>query len=240
MGHDLVTSDGTTLLGADDKAGVAEIMAAVAYLARHPELAHGALRVAFTPDEEIGQGTKHFSLERFGAAVAYTVDGSTARRDRGRDLLRLQRHRHHPGPQRPPRLRQGQDGQQPQAGRGPASAASRQDGLAPETTSGREGYVHPNSIEGAVEETVLRFIVRDFDGALLEAHEALLQRLADEVAATEPRARITVEVARSYRNMKEYLDPHPRALDSGRDRRAPGRPDAPSGVTSGVARTGRG
>ena len=213
VGHDLVTSDGTTLLGADDKAGVAEIMAAVAYLARHPELAHGALRVAFTPDEEIGQGTKHFSLERFGAAVAYTVDGSLPGEIEDETFsassvtVTIRGHNVHPGYAKDKMVN---------SLKLAAALISRLpgDGLAPEKTSGREGYVHPNSIEGSVEQTVLRFIVRDFDGAQLEAHERLLQRLADVVAAMEPRARITVEVARSYRNMKEYLTPHPRALDA--------------------------
>ena len=224
-GHDLVTSDGTTLLGADDKAGVAEILAAVAYLVRHPELPHGPLRVAFTPDEEIGQGTRYFDLARFGADVAYTVDGSTAGEiedetfSASAAVITIRGHNIHPGYAR---------GKMINSIKLAAALLGKlpQDGLSPETTEGREGYVHPMAIEGGVEESVLRFIVRSFDADALAAQEALLQRLADEVAASEPRARVTVEISRSYRNMKEYLAPHPRALTAAEEavRRAGLRP----------------
>jgi tripeptide aminopeptidase len=211
VGHDLVTSDGTTLLGADDKAGIAEIMAAVAYLLKHPELKHGVVRVGFTPDEEIGQGTKYFDRARFGAAVAYTVDGSTAGEIQDETFsasavtVTIRGHNIHPGYAL---------GKMVNSVKLAARLLERlpADGLSPETTAGRQGYVHPMAIEGGVEETTIRFIVRDFDGAQLEAHEALLRRLADELAASEPRARVSVAVQRSYRNMKEYLAPYPRAL----------------------------
>jgi tripeptide aminopeptidase len=211
VGHDLVTSDGTTLLGADDKAGVAEIVAAAAYLVRHPEVPHGRIRIAFTPDEEIGQGTRHFDLARFGADVAYTVDGSEPGEIEDETFsasavtVTIRGHNIHPGYAKSKMVN---------SIKLAAALLERlpREGLSPETTEGREGYVHPMAIEGGVEETVIRFIVRDFDGALLEEHERLLQRLADEVAAGEPRARVAVEVKRSYRNMKEYLTPHPRAL----------------------------
>jgi tripeptide aminopeptidase len=211
VGHDLVTSDGTTLLGADDKAGVAEIVAAAAYLVRHPEVPHGRIRIAFTPDEEIGQGTRHFDLARFGADVAYTVDGAVPGEIEDETFsasavtVTIRGHNIHPGYAK---------GKMVNSIKLAAALLERlpREGLSPETTEGREGYVHPMAIEGGVDETVIRFIVRDFDGALLEEHERLLRRLADEVAAGEPRARVTVEVKRSYRNMKEYLAPHPRAL----------------------------
>jgi tripeptide aminopeptidase len=211
VGHDLVTSDGTTLLGADDKAGVAEIVAAAAYLVRHPEVPHGRIRIAFTPDEEIGQGTRHFDLARFGADIAYTVDGSDPGEIEDETFsassvtVTIRGHNIHPGYAK---------GKMVNSIKLAADLLERlpREGLSPETTEGREGYLHPMAIEGGVEETVIRFIVRDFDGALLEEHERQLRRLADEVAAGEPRARVTVEVKQSYRNMKEYLAPHPRAL----------------------------
>ncbi|MDQ3701173.1 MAG: peptidase T [Chloroflexota bacterium] len=210
-GHDLVTSDGTTLLGADDKAGVAEIMAAVAYLVAHPEIPHGRVRIAFTPDEEIGQGTKHFDLRAFGADLAYTVDGSTAGEIQDETFsassvtVIIRGHNTHPGYAK---------GKMVNSIKLAADLLARlpREGLSPETTAGREGYVHPMAIEGGVEETTLRFIARDFSADDLVAHESLLQRAADEIAAAEPRARVSVAIQRSYRNMKEYLAPHPRAL----------------------------
>jgi tripeptide aminopeptidase len=186
-------------------------MGAVAYLRRHPEVPHGPLRIAFTPDEEIGRGTEHFDRERFGATVAYTVDGAAPGEIEDETFaasavtVTIRGHNIHPGYAR---------GKMVNSIKLAGDLLGRlpREGLSPETTEGRQGYVHPMAIEGGVEETRLRFIVRDFDGALLEAHEALLRRLADELAAAEPRARVTVEVLRSYRNMKEYLAPHPRAL----------------------------
>jgi tripeptide aminopeptidase len=213
VGHDVVTSDGTTLLGADDKAGVAEIMAAVAYLAKHPEVRHGAIRIGFTPDEEIGQGTKHFSLETFGADVAYTVDGSDVGEIEDETFsasgatVTIRGHNIHPGYAK---------GKMVNSVKLAAQFLSRlpHDALSPETTEGRQGYVHPMGIEGGVEETRIRLIVRDFETEKLAEHEALLRRVADEIAAAEPRAQVTVEVKHSYRNMKDYLKDHPRALEA--------------------------
>jgi tripeptide aminopeptidase len=211
VGHDLVTSDGTTLLGADDKAGVAEIMAAVAYLAARPEERRATVRVAFTVDEEIGKGTEHFDLERFGADVAYTFDGS------GRGELELEtfsayqvtvgiRGRAvHPGSAK---------GKLVNAVKLAADLISAlpRDGLSPETTEDRDGFLHPTRIAGNAGELQLAFIVRDHDDALLEEHLALLRRLAAEVAAREPRAEVTVDVEEQYRNMRRYLDRHPRVV----------------------------
>lgn len=211
IGHDLVTTDGTTLLGADDKAGVAGIVAAVAYLVRHPELAHGTVRLAFTPDEEVGRGTERFDVAAFGAQVAYTVDGSEVGEIEDETfsassvIVTIRGHNVHAGYAK---------GKLVNSIKLAAALLARlpHDRLSPETTEGREGYVHPTSIEGSVEQTTIRFIARDFDSARLEEHEALIKRLADEVAASEPRARVTVEVKRSYRNMKEYLAKAPRAV----------------------------
>jgi tripeptide aminopeptidase len=213
VGHDVVTSDGTTLLGADDKAGVAEIMAALAYLSAHPEVPHGAIRVAFTPDEEIGQGTKHFDIHRFGTSVAYTVDGSDVGEiedetfSASRAVITIRGHNIHPGYAKGKLVNS-------------IKLAARllaqlpPDVLSPETTEGREGYVHPMSVEGGVEQTKLVFIVRDFEEARLAEHEAMLKRLAEDVMREEPRAQIDVDVTRSYKNMKEYIKGTPRALEA--------------------------
>jgi tripeptide aminopeptidase len=210
VGHDLVTSDGTTLLGADDKAGVAEIMGAVAYLTRHPEIAHGPVRIGFTPDEEIGRGTEHFDIAAFGADVAYTVDGSTPGEVEDETFsassvtITIRGHNIHPGYAK---------GKMVNSVKLAAwlLAQLSEDALSPETTDGRQGYVHPMAVEGGVEQTVLRFIVRDFETAKLTAHEAYLQQLAERLRAHEPRARVQFDVKRSYRNMKDYLAAHPKA-----------------------------
>ncbi|HET7767546.1 MAG TPA: peptidase T [Chloroflexota bacterium] len=213
VGHDVVTSDGTTLLGADDKAGVAEIMAALAHLVSHPELPHGPIRVAFTPDEEIGQGTKHFDIKRFGASVAYTVDGSDVGEiedetfSASRAVITIRGHNIHPGYAR---------GKMVNSIKLAARLLAQlpTDSLSPETTDGRQGYVHPMSVEGGVEQTKLVFIIRDFDVAKLAEHEAHLQRLAHALQTEEPRAHVEVEVTRSYKNMKEYIKDTPRALEA--------------------------
>jgi tripeptide aminopeptidase len=211
IGHDLVTSDGTTLLGADDKAGVAEIMAAVAYLAGRPDERRATVRVAFTVDEEIGKGTEHFDLGRFAADVAYTFDGS------GRGELELEtfsayqvtigiRGRAvHPGSAK------GKLVNAIKLASDLVSALPR-DRLSPETTDGREGFLHPTRVAGNAGELQLAFIVRDHDDALLEQHLALLRRLAADVAAQEPRAEVTVQVEEQYRNMRGVLDRHPRVV----------------------------
>ncbi|HEU5315327.1 MAG TPA: peptidase T [Chloroflexota bacterium] len=213
IGNDLITSDGTTLLGADDKAGVAEIMTAVAYLKEHPQLRHGPVRVAFTPDEEIGQGTRYFDIKAFGADVAYTVDGSDAGEiedetfSASKVVVTIRGHGIHPGYAK---------GKLVNSIKLAARLLSRlpADALSPETTEGRQGYVHPNAVQGGVEQTTLTFIVRDFDAAQLERHERLIQDLAAELQRDEPRAHVTAEVSRSYRNMKEYLQDHPRTIEA--------------------------
>lgn len=213
LGHDLITTDGTTLLGADDKAGVAEIMGAVAYLIRHPEIPHGPLRIAFTPDEEIGEGTRYFDITAFGADVAYTVDGSTLGEIEDETFsassltVTIRGHNIHPGYAK---------GQMVNSIKLAARLLSRlpQDALSPESTEGRQGYVHPMAIEGGVGETTIRFIVRDFETTKLEEYETILRGLAAQIAVEEPRARVTVDVKRSYRNMKDYLKDFPRVLEA--------------------------
>jgi tripeptide aminopeptidase len=204
-GHDIVTTDGTTLLGADDKAGVAEIMGAVAYLAAHPEIEHAPIRVGFTVDEEVGRGVDHFDIEGFGADFAYTLDGAELGRiddetfSASEVRIKIEGLSVHPGTSK---------GKMVNAIKLGAHLIERlpKDDRSPETTEGREGFIHPHRFTGTTAEAELRFIARDFDAEKLEALEQLLRRLADVLAAEEPRARISVSVEEQYRNMKEFLD----------------------------------
>jgi tripeptide aminopeptidase len=211
-GHDIVTSSGDTLLGADDKAGVAEIMAAVAYLAAHPELPRPTLRVGFTPDEEIGEGATLFDVERFGALCAYTLDGSSVGElqdetfTAAEAIITIHGVDVHTG---------FATGKLVNAARlaGRVLAALPPE-LTPEATSGREGFIHPYDVTASAGKAVIRAIARDFDDDLLEAHVALLRRTAEEVAATEPRARLEIEVRQQYPNMRNHLDGIPDVVDA--------------------------
>ena len=243
VGHDIVTSDGTTLLGADDQAGVAEIMAAVEYLLSHPEPARATVRVAFTVDEEVGAGTKHFDLERFGADVAYTLDGSglgdleieTFSADQV--IVTIRGRSFHPGTAK---------GKLVSAIKLAADlvAALPRDSLSPETTEGREGFVHPAAIQGSTEEARVRFIVRDHDNERLAEHVDVLRRLADEVVARESRARVTVDVTETYRNMRPAIEAQPRVVEAAEEaiRRIGVEPNRPliRGGTDGAMLTARG
>ncbi len=208
VGHELITTDGTTLLGADDKAGVAEIMAAVVHLVSHPEIPHGTLKIAFNPDEEVGRGVIHFPVDSFGAVAAYTVDGSTTGELQSETFsaaqvrMRIRGRAIHPGWAK---------GELVNAIKLAGEILSRlpHDRLSPETTEGREGYVHPVLVEGDSSEVELRFIVRDFEDDLLDEHVAFLRGLADEVAAAEPRCTIEVESHIQYRNMRDTLAHYP-------------------------------
>jgi tripeptide aminopeptidase len=211
-GHDIVTSSGDTLLGADDKAGVAEIMAAVAYLAAHPELPRPTLRVGFTPDEEIGEGATLFDVERFGALCAYTLDGSTVGElqdetfTAAEAIITIYGVDAHTG---------FATGKLVNAARlaGRVLAALPAD-LTPEETSGREGFLHPYEVTASAGKAVIRTIARDFDDDLLEGHVALLRRTAEEVTATEPRARLEIEVRHQYPNMRNHLDGIPDVVEA--------------------------
>ncbi len=208
VGHELITTDGTTLLGADDKAGVAEIMSAIAYLVAQPDIPHGPVKVAFNPDEEVGRGVTHFPVESFGAAAAYTVDGSTAGELQAETFsgaqvrLRISGRAIHPGWAK---------GELVNAIKIAAEILTRlpQDGLSPETTEGREGYVHPVLVQGDALRVDLRFIARDFENDRLDEHVAFLRKLAGEVAATDPRCSIEVEEHIQYRNTRDGLEQHP-------------------------------
>jgi tripeptide aminopeptidase len=211
IGHDIVTSDGATLLGADNKAGVAEIMTAVDHLLKHPELPHGKIRIGFTPDEEVGGGTKHFDIQRFGADIAYTVDGGEAGEVENETFnaasaaFTIHGVNVHPGYAK---------GKMVNAIRiaGEILDALKND-PAPETTEKHEGYLHPHAIEGGEEKTVLRLIVRDFETDGMEEKFTRLRTIRDEVAVRHPRARIELDIKHSYKNMRLDLEKDPRVLE---------------------------
>ena len=215
-GDDIVTASGTTLLGADNKAGVAEIMTAVEYLLAHPEIPHGTVRVAFTPDEEVGRGTLHFDVAAFGAQYAYTMDGGS----RGEleyesfsaDAMTVTfiGFNTHPGYAKH---------QMVNAIKAAASFIDRlpKDTLSPETTEGYDGFVHPYTMQAGVDRTSVRFIIRDFRTAGLAEKEARLEALAREAAAQWPGCRVETRVEEQYRNMREVLDRHPQAIEHARE-----------------------
>jgi tripeptide aminopeptidase len=213
VGHDIVTSSGDTLLGADDKAGVAEIMAAVAHLAAHPELPRPSLRIGFTPDEEIGEGATLFDIDRFGALCAYTMDGSEIGEFTDETfsaeevVISIQGVDVHPGHA---------TGKLVSALRLAAEvvAALPSDRLTPDTTAHREGFIHVYDLTGTAARAEIRAIVRDFDEDLLAEHVALLERTARQAAARHPRARVDVQARRQYRNMRAHLDAVPFVVDA--------------------------
>ena len=212
-GHELITTDGTTLLGADDKAGAAEIMAATAYLVAHPEVPHGTVKVAFNPDEEIGRGVIHFPVDTFGAHAAYTLDGSTIGEIQEETFSGAQVRMHVRGRSIHPGLAKGE---LVNAIKLAARIVERlpQDRLSPETTSDREGYIHPVLVNGDSTEVELRFIVRDFDDDELDRNVAFLTTIAQEVAAEDPRCTIEVDSRIQYRNMRATLERHPEIVEN--------------------------
>jgi tripeptide aminopeptidase len=190
---------------------VAEIMAAVVYLAAHPELPRPTLRVGFTPDEEIGEGASLFDIERFGAECAYTLDGSQPGELQDETFSAVEVHLTvhgvdiHPG---------WANGKLVNAARLAARIldALPADTLTPETTSGREGFIHPYDVQASASRAEVRTILRDFDEELLDRHVALLTRTAAEVVAAEPRARLQVEVRRQYSNMLRHIETFPEVV----------------------------
>ncbi len=212
IGNTIITSDGTTLLGADNKAGIVEIMTALKYLTDHPEIEHGKIRVAITPDEEVGEGTRYFDVKAFGADYAYTVDGETAGEIENETFcadsvtITFKGVNVHPGYAKNKLVN---------SIKVAADFIARlpKDRLSPETTEGREGYVHPSSISGGVEETTLKFLIRDFTVEGLKEKEEYLNRLAREVVADYPKAAFNFQVEESYRNMRYKLDEEPRVTE---------------------------
>lgn len=215
-GHDIITASGLTLLGADDKAGVAEIMGAAEYLTSHPEVPHGPIRIAFTPDEEIGRGTAHFDVARFGASCAYTLDGGK----RGEleiesfsaDAMRITFHgfNTHPGYAK---------GRMINAIKIAAEFIHRlpKGTMSPETTDGYEGYVHPHMVQAGAEQTAVKMLIRDYKTSELKEKENMLADLAREVACNYPGAWCEFTIEESYRNMKEVLDQHPIVVEHAKE-----------------------
>jgi tripeptide aminopeptidase len=216
MGHDIVTASGTTLLGADDKAGVAEIITAAEHLVSHPEIPHGTVRVAFTPDEEIGRGANHFDVARFGCACAYTLDGGSRGEVESEsfsaDLMTLTFHgfNTHPGYAK---------GRMVNAIKVAADFIHRLPvgRLSPESTDGHDGFVHPYAQQSGVDRTIVKLIVRDFDAAGLAEKEALAAALAREAAGAHAGARVDIIVDEQYRNMRAVLDKHPDVVGHAHD-----------------------
>jgi tripeptide aminopeptidase len=213
IGHDIVTSDGTTLLGADDKAGVAEIMAAAAWLLAHPEIPRARARIGFTVDEEVGHGTDHFDLEAFGADFAFTLDGEVVGEIENETFSAIELKVTFEGVGVHPGLAKGKLVN-------PVKYAARfveslpANGLSPETTDGKEGFVHPYEIAGGAGGVTVTLIVRDHDGEKLEEHYALACRLAEEAVADEPRAGVSFERWDQYRNMREALAAVPNVIEA--------------------------
>ena len=208
IGSDIITACGNTLLGADDKSGVAEIMDMVNYLITHPEVKHGTIKILFTPDEEIGAGTAKLDLQKLAADVAYSLDGGEVGTLEDETFsadgvtITVSGVIAHPG-----------YGKNTLVNAikivGAIAAALPLDEWSPETTEKREGFVHPVQIEGIAEKASISFIVRDFDTAKLEEHENRLRAIAEKVLAQYPEATMTFEVKEQYRNMKEVLQHHP-------------------------------
>jgi tripeptide aminopeptidase len=202
IGNDIITTDGTTLLGADNKAGLAEIMDAAQFLIRNPQIRHGTIKILFTPDEEIGRGVDKADLKRLGADFGYTIDGETAGNIEDETFsadaatITIEGVSTHPG------FAKGK------IDRLPKTTCS------PETTEGREGFLHPISISGALEQATLGFIVRDFTDDGLKEKEALLEGIVKSVMKDFPHSSYRMEVKPQYRNMKQVLDAHPAIIDN--------------------------
>ena len=213
VGNDIITSSGTTLLGADNKAGVAEIMAAAEYLVNHLEIPHGDIRIGFTPDEEVGTGTEYFDVEKFGAYCAYTMDGETLGELQvetfSADSITATFHgfNTHPGFAK---------GKMVNAIKVAAKFIESLPGgsLSPETTDGYDGFLHPYMINASVDSTSVKLLVRDFNTPGLKEKEALVEKLAFEAVSAYPGASVEVVVEESYRNMKDVLDNHPDVRDN--------------------------
>ncbi|RCR70468.1 peptidase T [Larkinella punicea] len=213
IGNDIITASGTTLLGADNKAGVAEIMAAAELIVNEPIIKHGTIRLLFTPDEEVGRGTEKVDMEKLGADFGYTIDGeqlgTLEDETFSADAVKIviQGVSTHPGFAK---------GKLENALKIAADllAALPKDSLSPETTEGHEGFIHPGHLEGNQDQAVVEFIIRDFSVSGLHEKEEYLQNLLHAVLANYPNSSATFEVREQYRNMKEVLDQHPAVVEN--------------------------
>jgi tripeptide aminopeptidase len=212
IGNDIITTDGTTLLGADNKAGLAEIMDAARFLINNPQVKHGTIKILFTPDEEIGRGVDNVDLKKLGADFAYTIDGETAGNIEDETFsadgatITVEGVSTHPGFAK---------GKMEHAIKIASAIVERlpKDTCSPETTEGREGFLHPIGISGALEKATVSFIVRDFTDAGLKEKEALLEGIVKDVMKAYPRSTWRMEVKPQYRNMKQVIDRHPEIVD---------------------------
>jgi tripeptide aminopeptidase len=212
IGSDIVTSDGTTLLGADNKAGLAEIMDAAHFLIQNPQIRHGAIKILFTPDEEIGRGVDKADLKKLAADFAYTIDGETAGNIEDETFsadgatITIEGVSAHPGFAK---------GKMEHAIKIASAIVDRlpKHTCSPETTEGKEGFLHPIGISGALEKATLSFIVRDFTDEGLKEKEALLESIVRDVMKDFPRSSYRLEIKPQYRNMKQVIDRHPEIVD---------------------------
>lgn len=208
IGNDIVTASGTTLLGADNKAGVAAIMDAANFLMQNPQITHGKIRILFTPDEEVGHGTDHVDMQKLGAHFGYTIDGETLGSIENETFsadgatIHIQGVATHPGFAK---------GKMENAIKIAADiiAALPRHAHTPETTEGKEGFVHPLGISGSLEEATIKFIVRDFSDEGLQQYQQLLQQTINQVLPNYPNSTATLRITEQYRNMKVVLDQHP-------------------------------
>ncbi|EJN12899.1 peptidase T [Bradyrhizobium sp. YR681] len=212
IGNDIITTDGTTLLGADNKAGVAEIMDAAYFFINNPDVKHGTIKILFTPDEEIGRGVDNVDIKKLGADFGYTMDGESAGSVEDETFsadgatITITGVSAHPGYAK---------GKMEHAIKIAAAIVERlpKEGCSPETTSGKQGFLHPIGIEGALEQATLSFIVRDFTEEGLKEKEVLLEDIVKDVMKDYPRSTYTFEVREQYRNMKQVIDRHPHILE---------------------------
>jgi len=212
IGNDIITADGTTLLGADNKAGLAEIMAAAEYLMQHPEVKHGVIRILFTPDEEIGRGVDKVDMQKLGAQFGYTMDGESLGHIEAENfsadavVITINGVSAHPG-----------------FAKGKMESAIKIAGaiidelpkkkLSPESTHGKKGFVHPTSVSGGIEQVVIKFIIRDFVTEGLKEKEDMLKQITEKVMKNYPNSTFDFKVIEQYRNMKSVIDQHPDVIN---------------------------
>ncbi len=212
IGNDIITASGTTLLGADNKAGVAEIMDVAAFYATHPEVPHGPITILFTPDEEVGRGTDHVDMEKINAQYGYTLDGEKRGHLENETfsadgfVVKIQGISQHPGFAK---------GRMESALKIAAEIVNTlpKDRLSPETTEGKEGFIHPTDISGSVEEATIEFIIRDFDTEKLREYGFIIQQISEMVLRKYPNSTATYSQTEQYRNMNEILVDHPECID---------------------------
>lgn len=213
-GNDIITASGTTLLGADNKAGIAAIMDAARLLLKHPEIKHGDIRILFTPDEEVGRGVEKLDMGKLAADFGYTVDGETLGSIENETFsadevtIRIQGISVHPGFAKVKMLNALKVA-------GKLLDSLPKDRLSPETTSEREGFIHPVAIQGTVEEATLHFIIRDFNDDKLKDYEAELKNITETVVAAYPECTYEFIVHEQYRNMKNVLKNFPKVTEIG-------------------------